>query len=83
MTKNKDIIILKSDKGNTVVILDKCFYINAIKKIFNDNVEFSKLDILAGKGINHIIMLKERITSEPKLLKHKKIVDKSYKTSRF
>ena len=54
-----------------------------LKKNFNDNVQFSKLDILAGKGINHIIMLKERITSEPKLLKNKKIVDKSYKTSRF
>ena len=83
MTKKKDIIILKSDKCNTVVILDKCFYINVIKKKFNDNVEFSKFDILAGKGINHIIMLKESITSELKLLKNKKVVDKSYKASRF
>ena len=69
LSKNKDIVIQKADKGNTVVILDKCSYISAI--------EFSKLDIPAGKEINHIVNLEKRITSELKLLKDKEIIDKS------
>ena len=77
LSKNKDIIIQKADKGNTVVILDKCSYISAIEEIPNDNSKFSKLDIPAGKKINHIVNLEKRITSELKLLKDKEIIDKS------
>ena len=49
LSKYKGIVIQKADKGNTVVILDKCSYISAIEEILNDNSKFSKLDILAGK----------------------------------
>ena len=44
--------------------LDKCSYITAIEEILNDNSKFSKLDIPAGKEINHIVNLEKRITSE-------------------
>ena len=64
LSKNKDIIIQKADKGNTVVILDKCSDISVIEEILNDNSKFSKLDIPAGKEINHIVNLEKRITSE-------------------
>ena len=77
LSKNKDIVIQKADKGNTVVILDKCSYISAIEEILNDNSKFSKLDIPTGKEINHIVNLEKRITSELKLLKGKEIIDKS------
>ena len=71
LSKNKNIVIQKADKGNTVVILDKCSYISAIEEILNDNSKFSKLDIPASKEINHIVNLEKRITSELKLLKDK------------
>ena len=77
LSKNKDIVIQKADKGNTVVILDKCSYISAIEEILNDNSKFSKLDIPAGKEINHIVDLEKRITSGLELLKDKEIIDKS------
>ena len=77
LSKNKDIIIQKADKGNTVVILDKCSDISVIEEILNDNSKFSKLDIPALKEINHIVNLEKRITSELKLLKEKEIIDKS------
>ena len=67
LSKSKDIVIQKADKGNSVVILDKCSYISAIEEILNDNSKFSKLDIPAGKEINHIV----------KLLKDKEINDRS------
>ena len=76
LSKNEN-IIQKADKGNTVVILDKCSYISAIKEILNDSAKFSKLDIPAGKEINHIVNPEKRITSELKLLKDKEIIDKS------
>ena len=77
LSKNKNIVIQKADKGNTVVILDKCSYISAVEEILNDNSKLSKLDIPAGKEINHIVNLEKRIISELKLLKDKEIIDKS------
>ena len=59
------------------MILDKCSYIRAIEEILNENSKFSKLDIRAGKEINHIVNLEKRITSELKLLKDNEIIDKS------
>ena len=70
----KNIIIQKGDKGNTLVILDKCSY---NEEILNDNSKFSKLDIPAGKEINHIVNLEKRITSALKLFIDKEIIDKS------
>ena len=64
LSKNKNIVTQKGDKGNTVVILDKCSYISAIEEILNGNSKFSKLDIPAYKESNHIINLEKRITSE-------------------
>ena len=77
MSKYKNIVIQKADKGNTVVILGKCSYVSAIEEILNDNSRFSKLDIPAGKEINHIVNLEKRITSDLKLLKDKEFIDKS------
>ena len=59
------------------MILDKCSYIIAIEEILNDNSKFFKLGIPAGKEINHTTNLEKRNTSELKLLKSKKIIDKS------
>ena len=59
------------------MILDNCSYISAIEETLNDNSKFSKLDINAGKEINHIVNLEKRITSELKLLKYKEIINKS------
>ena len=77
LSKNKNIVIQKVDKGNTVGILDKCSYISAIEEIINDNSKFSKLDIPAGKEINHIVNLEKKIITELKLLKDKEIIGKS------
>ena len=56
-------------------------FISAIEEIVNDNSTFSKLDIPAGKEINHIANLEEGITSDIKLLKDKEIINKfTYKS---
>ena len=40
LTTVKNIIILKPDKGNGIVILNKCDYINKMNDILNDNTKF-------------------------------------------
>ena len=52
-------------------------YISVIEEILNNNSKFAKIDIPAGKEINHIVNLEKRITSELKLLTNKEIIDKS------
>ena len=77
LSKNKNIVIQKADKGNATVILDKISYISAIEEILNDHTKFSNLDIPAGKEISFTTNLEKRITSDLKLLKDKEIIDKA------
>ena len=44
LTKNKDIIITKPNKGNGVVILDRKLFDNATQKIISDTSKFEELD---------------------------------------
>ena len=57
LSKNKNIVIQKTDQGNTIVILDRICYISAIEEILNDHPKFSNLDIPAGKEISYITNL--------------------------
>ena len=43
LSKNKDIVITKPNKGNGVVILDRKLYNNAIEEIISDTSKFEKL----------------------------------------
>lgn len=43
LKENKDIIILRPDKGNSVVVLDNEVYNNAIGDLLSDNSKFEKL----------------------------------------
>ena len=44
LSKQKDIIIMKSDKGNGLVILDRKPYNNTIEEIISDTSKFEKLN---------------------------------------
>ena len=49
VSKNPDIIIQKSDKGNSVIILDKKIYLEKMKEMLNKNDQFLKLSIQEEK----------------------------------
>ena len=53
--KNKDIIVQKADKGNTVVTLKKKDYVCKMKNILNDKSKFEKRYIDHEKVLNHLI----------------------------
>ena len=77
MSKNKNFVIQKADKGNTIGILDKISYVSAFKEISNDYTKLFNLDIPAGKEINCITNLEKIITSDLKPLKNEEITDKA------
>ena len=49
LTKQKDIIIQKADKGNTVVILDKESYTEKMNELLSDSSKFESLEIPPDK----------------------------------
>ena len=45
LSRNKDIVIVRPDKGNGIVILDKIDYINKVEFLLSDKCKFRKLDV--------------------------------------
>ena len=70
--KDKDIIIQKADKGNTVVILNRKDYVCKMKNILNDSSKFHKVYIHHDKILNHLIHMKNRVTDVLKNIRDKK-----------
>ena len=59
--RNKNIIILKADKGNTVVITDKNKYIEGVKCAISDSNKCVQLNITPGKYLNYIINVEKKL----------------------
>ena len=72
LLKNKDIIVQKADKGNTVVILNRKYYVCKMKNILNDKSMFEKVYIDHDKILNHLIHEENRVTDVLKNLRDKK-----------
>ena len=43
LSKNKNLIVQKADKGNCVVLVDRDVYTKHMENIFKDNISLSKL----------------------------------------
>ena len=69
------IIIQKSDKGNSVVILDRPAYIERMTEILSDTSKFQKLSIDGTKDYNFIINQEDRIKKVLLKLKKEGIFD--------
>ena len=76
LSKNPDIVIQKSDKGNSVVILDKKVYLEKMKEMLNKNDQFLKLSIQEEKHYNFLINLEKKICEPLKELYQLNIIDK-------
>ena len=53
--------IQKSDKGNSVVLLDKDKYLQGMSKILNNNAKFEMLQFDHDKELNYILNLEKKI----------------------
>ena len=57
--KNKNIVIEKSDKGNSVMIVDKADYLDKMENLLNDTGRFEK-NYLKNDGILNFAVTKEK-----------------------
>ena len=71
LTKQKDIIIQKADKGNTVVILDKESYTEKMNELLSDSSKFESLEIPPDKYLNFLINSHDKIKNILKSLHDK------------
>ena len=71
LSNNKNIIIQKSDKGNSVVLLDKDKYLEGMYKILNNNAKFEMLQFDHDKELNYVLNLEKKIINVLKDLNKK------------
>ena len=69
-------LIQKSDKGNSALILDKKVYLEKMKEILNKNDQFLKLSIHKEKYYNFFINLEKKTCEPLKVLYQLNIIDK-------
>ena len=80
LTKQKDIIMQKADKGSTTVILDKESYIEKMKESLSETSKFQRLEIPPDKHLNFVINSQDKIKNILKSLYDKKsLTDMLYK----
>ena len=79
LIRNKELIIQKADKDNTMVFLNRKDYIPKMKLTLADSSKFKKIQIDDGKVLNHLIHMENRIVELLKsLLKKQEISDEVY-----
>ena len=61
LSKNKDIVIQKSDKGNFVVIVDRDTYIKRIENRLSNQGKFEKVTLKNDAFLNYGVKQKKRI----------------------
>ena len=61
LSTNKDIVIQKSDKGNSVVIVDKDTYIKRMENLLSDQRKFEKVTLKNDAFLNFVVKQEKRI----------------------
>ena len=77
LSANKDLIIQKSDKGNSVVLLNRND-IKRLNKMLSDSSKFKKLNVKPGKEIIFLLQQEDRLTNFLKKVK-RSISEQLYK----
>ena len=55
LSSNKEIVIHKSDKGNSVVIVNRDDYLNRMQEMVDDGSKFEKVSVKDGKEYNFMV----------------------------
>ena len=55
LNKNKDIVIQKSDKGNSVVIVDKEIYIKIMENLLSDQRKFERVALKTDAFLDFVV----------------------------
>ena len=69
LSKNKDLIIQKSDKGNSIVLINKSNYLEKMYNILSGSKKFVKSSVVDYKHLNFINGIEKKLTDLSKELK--------------
>ena len=69
LSKNKDLIIQKSDKGNSIVLINKSNYLEKMYNILSGSKKFVKSSVVNYKHLNFINGIEKKLTDLSKKLK--------------
>lgn len=61
LQSNEEILIQKSDEGNSVVEFNRDDYITRMNGVLSDTSKLMNTDIKSGKEINYILKLEDRL----------------------
>ena len=80
LSKNDSLIIQKSDKGNSIAIINKDDYLQKMQNILSDSSKFSEICITTEKHLNFLINIEKQLTDLLKQLNHSQVIsDTEYK----
>ena len=63
LSANNDLIIQKSDKGNSLVLLNRNDCIKRLNEMLSDFSKFRKLNVKVGKEINFLLQQEDRLAN--------------------
>ena len=63
LSANNDFIIQKSDKGNSLVLLNRNDCIKRLNEMLSDFSKFRKLNVKLGKEINFLLQQEDRLAN--------------------
>ena len=75
-----NLVIQKSDKGNSIVILDKEAYFGKVEELLTDERKFHKLEIPTGKEVQALTKMEDRIKTILDRLEKEKSITKFQKS---
>ena len=78
VSANNDLIIQKSDKGNSVVFLNMNDHIKPLNEMLSDSSKFKKINVKHGKEIKFLLQQEDRLTNFLKKVK-RSISEQLYK----
>ena len=75
LSSNKDIILQKADKGNSVVLVNKADYTKRMKELLSDASKFKEITVEPGKEINLFLQHEGKLIEFLKRLKSSATTD--------
>ena len=80
LSKNDSLIRQKSDKGNSIAIINKNDYLQKLRNILSDSSKFSEICITKEEHLNFLINIEKQITDLLKQLNNSQVIsDTEYK----
>ena len=74
LAKNDSLIIQKSDKGNSIAIIDKDDYFQKMRNILSDSSKFSEVFVTNEKHLNFLVNIEKQITDLLKQLNDSQVI---------